>query len=235
MVEIAREYLKEIGKNPTANVGSLIALPKLAERGAAQSNSVSVMEKLFAETKNEQMRLAPLIIVDNEQIAKQWPNASIAEVFNLANKNVCGLFDIFNTLASRQSQFSSFDKADFCSVLDKGAVVFGTQTLKEVSSGSAISDAIRNNLTRGLLVEGIDLSTSQAGAGILVGSMDILQGLPSSHVDEAFKTLARVMGSDKKPITVHQGIYETTKQSLFLYTICGGFDLPQARVQKMKA
>lgn len=234
MVDIARDYLKEIGKTANANVGAVIALPKTAERGAAQTNSAQVLENLFAQTKQDDNKLAPLIIVDNEQIAKQWPNASVAEVFNLANKNVCGLFDIFNTLASRQSQFSSFDKADLCSVLDKGAVVFGTTTLKEISSASSISDAIRNNLTRGLLVEGIDLTTSEAGAGIMVGSIDILQSLPSSHVDEAFKTLARVMGSDKKSIVLHQGLYETTKPSLFLYTICGGFDLPHARLLKMK-
>jgi cell division GTPase FtsZ len=231
MIDIAKHYLKELGKVPERNVGALMALPKDSERGAAQINSAKLMEDLF---RMAQQDLAPLILVDNEQIAKQWPNASIAEVFTLANRNVCGLFDIFNTLACRPSQFSSFDKADLCSVLEKGAVIFGTTTLKQVDSAQSISDAIRQNLNRGLLVEGVDLATAQAGAGVLVGSLDILNTLPSSYVDEAFKTLARVMGADKKTITVHQGVFETTKPSLFLYTICGGVALPQSRLDKLR-
>lgn len=231
MIQIAQDYMKEIQKPFARNVGALVALPKDSEKGAAQINSAALMEALFEKAKTE---LAPLILVDNEQIAKQWPNASIAQVFSMANKNVCGLLDIFNTLACRPSQYSSFDKADLCSVLDQGAVIFGSTTLSDISSGSAISDAIRQNLQKGILVEGIDLSTSKAGAGILVGSSEILNNLPSSFVDEAFKTLARVMGSDKKTITVHQGVFETTKPKLLLYTICGGVSLPEARLEKLK-
>jgi cell division GTPase FtsZ len=233
MIQIAQDYMKEIQKNPSRNVGALMALPKDSEKGAAQHNSAKVMETLFEKAKTD---LAPLILVDNEQIAKQWPQASIAQVFNMANKNVCGLFDIFNTLACRPSQYSSFDKGDLTQVLDQGAVIFGTTTLDEkaCSSPSAISDAIRHNLNKGILVEGVDLSTSKAGAGVLVGSPDILNNLPSSNVDEAFKTLARVMGSEKKTITVHQGVFETSKPKLLLYTICGGVELPQARLEKLK-
>lgn len=231
MIEVAQHYMASIGKPTHRTVGALCVLPKDAEKGSAQINSANLMEKLFERAEND---LAPLIIVDNEQIARQWPNASIAQVFDLANKNICGLFDIFNTLASRESQYSSFDKADLSSVLDAGAICFGTTTLKHVSSAHEISDAIRQNLNKGLLVEGVDLTTSSSGAGVLVGSKEILDNLPSSYVDEAFKTLARVMGSDKKTITVHQGVYQTTKPSLFLYTICGGFKLPQKRLERMK-
>jgi cell division GTPase FtsZ len=231
MIQVAKEYMREIQKEPSRNVGALVALPKDSEKGSPQLHSAELMEKLFALAEVD---LAPLILVDNEQIAKQWASASITQIFDLANKNVCGLFDIFNTLACRPSQYSAFDKADLCSVLDKGAVVFGTTTLKEIDSASAISDAIRQNLTKGLLVEGIDLSTAKAGAGVLVGSHDTLQMTPASYLDEAFKTLARVMGSDKKTITVHQGIFETSKPNLFLYTICGGVELPQARLAKLK-
>jgi cell division GTPase FtsZ len=232
MIDIARDYLREIGLNPDRNVGALVALPKDSERGAPQIQAADLMEKLFQAASTN---LAPLILVDNEQIAKQWPSASVSQVFELANKNVCGLFDIFNIIASRQSAYSSFDKADLCSVLEKGAVVFGTTTLKEISSSSAISDAIRQNLTKGLLVEGVNLATSQAGAGVFVGHSDILKQLPASYVDEAFKTLARVMGDGSgKVITVHQGMLETTKPSLFLYTICGGVALPEARLKKLR-
>jgi len=232
MIKIAQDYLKEIGKDPAKNVGALVALPKDSEKGAAQRQAADLMEALFEKAKTD---LAPLILVDNEQISKQWPSASIAQVFQLANSNVCSLFDIFNTLACRPSQYSAFDKADLCSVLNTGAVVFGTTTLKQIDSSSAFSDAVRNNLTKGLLVEGVDLATSQAGAGVVVGAKDILETIPSSYIDEAFKTLARVMGSsDQKSITVHQGIFETSKPSLFLYTICGGVEMPQARLAKLK-
>lgn len=231
MIQIAKDYMKELGKEPSRNVGALVALPKDSEKGIAQINAAKLVEELFARAEVD---LAPLIIVDNEQIAKQWPSASIGQVFDFANKNICGLVDIFNTLACRPSQFSAFDKADLCSVLDKGAVCFGTTKLQQVDSASAISDAIRTNLQRGLLVEGINLASSEAGAGVLVGPIETLNTLPSSFVDEAFKTLARVLGSESKPIAVHQGVFETTKPDLFLYTIAGGFDIPTKRVEKMK-
>lgn len=231
MVSIAQEYMKSIGKGSSRTVGVLLALPKDSERGASQTNSAALLEKLFKAANKD---LAPLIIVDNEQIARQWPNASIAQVFDLANKNVCGMFDIFNTLAGRESQYSAFDKADLSTVLDAGAICFGTTTLAQVNSAYEISDAIRNNLSRGLLVDGVDLATSKAGAGVLVGSKEILNNIPNSHVDEAFKTLARVMGADKKSVTIHQGVYETNKPKLFLYTICGGFELPSKRLERMK-
>lgn len=228
---IAQDYLKSLGKDSKKKVGVLIALPKDSEKGASQTNAAALIERLF---KQAQVDLAPLIVVDNQQIAAQWPSASVSQIFDLANKNVCGLFDIFNTLAARESKYSSFDKADFSSVLDQGAICFGTTTLKQIENAHQISDAIRQNLNKGLLVDGVDLTTSKAGAGVLVGSTAILDTIPNSYVDEAFQTLARVMGSDKKPITVHQGMYETTKASLFLYTICGGWELPAKRVARMK-
>lgn len=231
MFSIAQDYMKSLGKSGSRTVGVLLALPKDSEKGASQVNAANLVQKLFEQAKTD---LAPLIIVDNEQIARQWPNASVSSVFDLANKNVVGLLDIFNTLAVRESQYSSFDKADLNSVLDTGAVCFGTTTLTQISQSHEISDAIRQNLNRGLLVEGVDLSTSKAGAGVLVGSKEILNSIPNSFVDEAFKTLARVMGSEKKTITVHQGMFETNKPKLFLYTICGGWELPQKRLERMQ-
>lgn len=231
MVRIAQDYMKSLGKSGNRTVGVLLALPKDSEKGASQSNAAGLVTELFELAKKD---LAPLIIVDNEQIARQWPNSSVSQIFDFANKNICGLLDIFNTLAVRESQYSSFDKADLNSVLDTGAVCFGTTTLTQVGQSHEISDAIRQNLNKGLLVEGVDLSTSKAGAGVLVGSKDILNSIPNSFVDEAFKTLARVMGSDKKIITIHQGMFETNKPKLFLYTICGGWDLPAKRLERMQ-
>ncbi len=224
MAEIAQQYMTSIQREK--RVGVLLALPKDSEKGLLQKHAADLMENLFSRKD-----LAPLILVDNEQISKQWPSASVAQVFDLANKNVCGLFDIFNTLASRASQYSAFDKADLSAVLNSGAICFGATQMKQIESAQAISDAIRNNLTKGILVEGVDLTTCTAGAGVFVGSQELLHSLPSSHTDHAFKTLAGVMGAPDK---VFQGIYDTTKDSLFLYTICGGFSLPQKRIEKMR-
>jgi cell division GTPase FtsZ len=229
MVQAAQDYMYSIGKSRENSVGVLVALPKDSEKGAAQIQSANLIESVF-----KMPGVSPIILLDNEQVARQWPNASIAQIFELANRNVTGLFDIFNTLGARESQYSSFDKADLNSVLDAGAICFGTTTLKQISSANEISDAIRNNLSRGLLCEGLDLASSKSGAGVLVGSKEILQSIPNSYVDAAFTTLARVMGSDRKTITVHQGVFETTKPSLFLYTICGGFDLPAKRLERMR-
>src|ERR1035437_8470046 len=109
MVRIAQDYMKSLGKSGNRTVGVLLALPKDSEKGASQVNAAGLVKTLFDMANQD---LAPLIIVDNEQIARQWPNASVSDIFNLANRNVVGLLDIFNTLAVRESQFSSFDRAD---------------------------------------------------------------------------------------------------------------------------
>jgi cell division GTPase FtsZ len=143
----------------------------------------------------------------------------VAQFWKIANSNLCGLFDIFNIISANVSQYTSFDKADYENVLNSGNLVFGLAKIKEYTTTSELCDAIRSNVKKNLLGEEFDLSTATHAAGILVADEETLQDLPQAALDEAMKTLNRVLGNN---VTLHQGVYPGNKAGLHLYTLVGG-------------
>jgi hypothetical protein len=171
----------------------------------------------MAEVK--ELDVSPVVVVDNELINKRFPSVGVAQFWKLANANLCGLFDIFNILSANVSQFTSFDKADYESVLNSGNLVFGLAKVKEYTTTSALCDALRSNVKKNLLGEEFDLSTATHAAGVLVADEETLNDLPQAALDEAFMTLNRVLGNR---VTLHQGVYPGNKPGLHLYTLVGG-------------
>lgn len=212
LVEIAQQFMEDNGKNPRA-VGLIISKPKASEGAQVQEN----FKKLMVEV--QELNVSPVVVVDNELINKRFPHAGVAQFWKLANSNLCGLFDIFNILSANVSQFTSFDRADYESVLNAGNLVFGLAKVPEFTTTSALCDALRNNVKKNLLGEEFDLSTATHAAGILVADEETLQDLPQSALDEAFLTLNRVLGNK---VTLHQGVYPGNKPGLHLYSLIGG-------------
>lgn len=212
LVAISKQFMSDCGKNPKA-VGLIVSKPKASEGAQVQQNFSDLMEEL------KYLDVNPLVVVDNELINKRFPRAGVAQFWKIANSNLCGLFDIFNIISANVSQFVSFDKADYESVLDSGNLVFGLAKIKEYTTTSELCDAIRNNVKKNLLGEEFDLSTATHAAGILVADEEMLQDLPQAALDEAMKTLNRVLGNN---VTLHQGVYSGSKEGLHLYTLVGG-------------
>jgi len=213
LVKIAQQFMKDNGKNPRS-VGLIVSKPKASEGEQVQENFRGLIEDLKALED-----VSPLVVVDNELINKRFPHAGVAQFWKLANSNLCGLFDIFNILASNVSQFVSFDKADYESVLSSGNLVFGLAKIPEFTSTSALCDALRSNVKKNLLGDEFDLSTATHAAGILVADQETLNDLPQAALDEAFLTLNRVLGNK---VTLHQGVYPGNKPGIHLYTLVGG-------------
>ena len=212
LVEIAQQFMADSGKDPKS-VGLIISKPKASEGAQVQAN----FRDLMAEVK--ELDVSPVVVVDNELINKRFPSVGVSQFWNLANANLCGLFDIFNILSANVSQFTSFDKADYESVLNSGNLVFGLAKVKEYTTTSALCDALRSNVKKNLLGEEFDLSTATHAAGVLVADEETLRDLPQAALDEAFMTLNRVLGNR---VTLHQGVYPGNKQGLHLYTLIGG-------------
>ncbi len=214
LVEIASQFLSDHGKDPKA-VGLIISKPKASEGAQVQANFADLMEDLNGLAG----QVSPVVVVDNELINKRFPRAGVAQFWKIANSNLCGLFDIFNIISANVSQYVSFDKADYESVLNSGNLVFGLAKIKEYTTTSELCDAIRSNVKRNLLGEEFDLSTATHAAGILVADEEMLQDLPQAALDEAMQTLNRVLGNN---VTLHQGVYPGNKEGLHLYTLVGG-------------
>jgi cell division GTPase FtsZ len=229
LMKLAKYYLAQLGK--PEKVGMIVTLPKKAEGGRVQTNAYRLLTdlKVLAESK----ALSPFIIVDNESIHQMFPNVSAKEFWNTANKNIVGLFDIFNVLACQKSQYTTFDKEDYRSILDSGSIIFGATKLDSYTKDTDISDGLRNNLKRTLLADA-DIKTSTHVAAILCAPDSLLGILPQAHIDLAFATLERILGAENRDVMVHQGIYEAKRMGLYLYTMVGGFIIPQERLLQMK-
>lgn len=212
LVKLARQFMSENGKSPNS-VGLIVSKPKASEGAKVKANFVDLMVAL------KELGPKPLVVVDNELISKRFPAAGVTQFWDLANKNLCGLFDIFNILAAGQTPYVSFDKADYESVLNAGNLVFGMAKLQAFTSTSELCDAIRSNVKRNLLGEEFKLETATHAAGILVADEVTLRDLPQVALDEAMTTLNRVLGNK---VTLHQGVYPGSREGIYLYCLVGG-------------
>jgi hypothetical protein len=202
------------------------------EGGKVQANAYQLLSdlKLLVEAKE----ITPFILVDNESIHQMFPNATAKEFWPTTNRNVVGLFDIFNVLACQKSQYATFDHEDYRTLLDSGTILFGATKLTQYEKDTDISDGLRNNLKRTLLAEA-DITSATHVAAILCAPDKILGVLPQSHIDLAFVTLERILSGENRDVMVHQGIYEAKRLGLYLYTMVGGVKIPDSRLDIMKS
>ena len=230
LVTLAKYYMRLLGKEE--KVGVITTLPKKTEGGKVQANAYHTIKALQPQIDDKS--ISPFVLVDNESINQMFPNASAKAFWTTANRNIVGLFDIFNVLACQQSAYVTFDRADYKTMLDSGTIIYGATSLDNYSKDTDISDGLRVNLERTLLAD-LDLANATHVAAILCAPDGILGVLPQSHIDLAFTTLERIIGGENRDLTVHQGVYETKKVGLFLYTMVGGLKIPEKRLEIMKA
>ena len=230
LFKLAKYYLAQLGK--PEKVGMIVTLPKRTEGGKVQANAYRLLTDLKALAESK--AISPLVIVDNESIHQMFPNVSAKTFWNTANKNIVGLFDIFNVLACQKSQYTTFDREDYRSLLDSGSILFGATKLESYTKDTDISDGLRSNLKKTLLAEA-DITTATHVAAILCAPDSLLNILPQAHIDLAFTTLERILSGANRDVMVHQGIYEAKRMGLYLYTMVGGFSIPEERLNLMKA
>ena len=150
------------------------------------------------------------------------------------NNTVAGLFHIFNLLSTKNSNYTAFDPADYDTVMKtKGCMIFGVTSVKDIQNETSISDALKQNLEKTLLADGFDLTTAEGAASIVVGGTTLYEEVPGlmDSIEYGFDTLATITGG----AIVHRGIYEDpNKDKLVAYTIVGGLDAPQKRLDDLK-
>ena len=231
LIRLAKYYFRQLGK--PENIGMIVSLPKFSEGGKVQANAYTLMISLLPLVDSK--TISPFVVCDNQAIHQMFPNVPAKVFWQTANKNVVGLFDIFNVLAAQKSQYTTFDRADYRNMLSSGTIIFGATKLDKYSYDTDLSDGLRNNLKKTLLADGFELSSATHVAAILAAPDQILGVLPQSHIDLAFETLERILGGTTKTLTMHQGVYEASKMGLYLYTMVGGLKFPAKRLEILKA
>jgi len=224
LVHVAKELMESL-KLENKGVGVIVALPKNSEGKRANANAFRVMRDLLELV--DQGVVSPLIILDNERIDQIHPGLAVDPFWATANSSVCALFNLFNTIAVKNSRYTSFDPKDFQTLLDSGTIVFGATPLDKWGDPTDISYAIRENLKLNILSGGIDLGTGSVAAAVVIGGKDILANIPMTNLDHGFDQLSRMLGPQS---TVHQGIYRGNKETLVIYTAIGGLGRPTGRL-----
>jgi len=219
LISVAKDYMISIDKEP--RVGVIAAFPKKAEGLGVKTNAQKIMASLLDSIDSK--TISPLIIMDNEKIGKMFPKATITNFYSIANKNIVGLFNVFNELAAMNSPYMTLDPADYKSLLSSGAIIFGMAPITNFEDDTVIASIIQKNVKSGLLSDSLSSKGASHAGAILVASKAMLETIPQSSFDMAFETLSRSIGTDN--LVLHSGIYEGSESlgnKAMLYTIIAG-------------
>tara|TARA_Y100000310_G_C20666537_1_gene807817 strand:+ start:1251 stop:2411 length:1161 start_codon:yes stop_codon:yes gene_type:complete len=234
IVEIAKKYLRYMGcDNVNEKVGVVIALPTAGESASStvSANAKKLLEDLTKMAKNK--KISPLLMIDNDKIKKLYPGLTVKKFWPTVNSTIAGLYHTFNVITTHSSAYSSFDPADYDTVLSShGCMIMGVTNVKDYSSGTEISKALKNNLQKTLLAGGFDLSTAKSVGVVVVGGSDVFEesaGLMDA-IEYGFDTVANLVGN----ALVHRGIYEMGKGKLRVYTIINGLATPTTRLKELE-
>lgn len=209
-------------------VGVVYTIPKDSEGSKVKENAFSRL--MMLDKKLAASEMSPLIIIDNNKIHEMHIGVSLAKFWRIANAQIAGLFHLFNVLSAQNSPYTSFDPADYKTIINaKGCLLFGSTVVEDSSRKTAVSKALRENIAKGLLVEGFDLTASKIAGMIITGSQELMENLPQENVDEAVSCLSRIVGNG----TLHHGVYVENVDKLTVYTLIGGLILPEDRVNKL--
>lgn len=209
-------------------VGVVFTIPKDSEGSKVKENAFNRLRML--DNKMAAGELSPLILIDNNKIHEMHVGVSTAKFWRVANAQITGLFHLFNVLSAQNSAYASFDPADYRTIIkSKGCLLFGSTTVQDVSRKTAVAKALRENVGKGLLAEGFDLTLSKIAGVVVTGSQSLMEDLPQENIDAAVECLERMVGGG----TLHHGIYVENVPNLTVYTLIGGLPLPDERINKL--
>lgn len=228
-ISIAKEYFETLRKEP--RVGVLASMPKTGESSVVNKNAFIILESLIQ--KSDAKEISPLILIDNSKISKLYPRLSSTQFWNAANSMIVGLFHLFNDISSREEGVVSwaFDRADFDTVLRSGIITFGATKVAKYEKATDVSQSVRDNLQKNVLVGDLDLTSAKCAACIFVGSEKILNEIPEENLEYGFEQVKRMLNPDTS--VVHRGVYKWDSKDLRVYTIIGGLSKPDLRMREI--
>jgi cell division GTPase FtsZ len=232
LLEAMKEYAKStnIEKPIPRHLGIIMTLPKRSEGARVQKNALLAVNRAVELVEKKQ--ISSLILVDNAKIHDLFPGLAVKQFWQVANKNFAAVLHTFNLLAAENSEYNTFDRADFRSVLRNGLLIFGMTRVTRWEGKEDISQAVRQNLKNSLLADGFDLSKADMAGAIVVAHDEILSDIPMENIDYAFHSLGRTLGNEG--ITLHSGIYEGRQEGMRVFTIVSGLQPPKERLKELE-
>jgi cell division protein FtsZ len=232
LLDAVREYAKStnVEKPFFKHLGVIMTLPKRSEGSRVQRNARIAIDHALEQL--EAGKIFSLVIVDNAKIHELFPGLPVKKFWQVANHNFAAVLHTFNLLASQDSAYNSFDRADFRSMVRNGMMVFGMTKLNQWKGREDISKAVRQNLKETLLADGFDLSKADMAGAIVLAHDDVLGEIPMENIDYAFNSLGRSLGNEG--ITLHSGIYESKKPGMRVFTIISGLNAPRERLEELE-
>lgn len=233
LIETAKKYLVSLGIDDVdQKVGVVMSLPT---NGECASPNVAKNAQFLADALckfAKEKLISPLIFVDNDKIQKMYPKLTVKEFWPTVNATVAGLFHVFNLIPTKDTPYTTFDAADYGSLMRAGGcMIMGVTSVRDLKDANGISSAIRGNLEKTLLAEGFDLRTATHAAAIVLGGKSIFESAPGlmGAIEGGLDTLAAMTGK----AMVHRGIYEDDKDRLAVYTLVGGLASPDKRIKAL--
>jgi len=233
LADISEDYLYKQGMdNAKNNIGFIVTLPDRSEGSIVFNNAYKVLKDIIGKG------YSPIMILDNAKVTKMLSGQNLTEAnrWFMINNVACKLFDIFNTISAQQSKYTNFDPTDLKDVYNSGIITVGLTKLEKVSKDTDIADALYKNLKNNLLVEGLSINSATHGAVIIATEEETIKNIPASSTDNAFNTLISMMngGDTSKKVALHRGVYEASGSGITVFSMIGGFEFPQDRLDSYK-
>lgn len=213
-------------------VGVIYVLPKATEDAQSKKNSIETLARLARMTTDN--LISCLVVVDNARIEQIYGGLSQAEFWKTANSAIVEPINLFNTLTSQPSKFTSLDPSDFGKIISCGdCSVYGMVEVENYLEETALAEAVIESLNSNMLAEGFDLKQTRVGGVIIVGSEDSLSKLPTINIDYAY----HMISEQTNGANIFQGIYSMTgldDDCIRIYSWFAGLGLPQDRIENLK-
>lgn len=230
VLDLAKKYMRYIGyDDPTKRVGAIVTLPTVGEVSSpiVAGNALTKGKELSELADKGQ--ISPLIVIDNDKVRNLYKGLTVAQFYPTINNTIAQMFNVFNQIANLSSEFVTFDATDYITVMQSGGhMVMGVTVVKEFQDKTAISTALKSNLTKTLLASDFDLSTAKTAAVIVVASREAINTVSGlmDNIEYGFDTISSLTGN----ATVHRGIYADDKNTnIRVYTMISGLTKPEKR------
>lgn len=221
-VEVAKSYLAQT--NRPVKVGAIVALPKDAEGAQFAKNAFYTMKGLVTQG------LSPVIFIDNQRVRALFDPAASQEHAK-ANTSTAQLLHLFNRMAGKESEHTTFDRADFAKLLDSGNVAFASANITSWTSPADVSTPIREKLKANVLAT-VDLTKGQLAGLIYVLAGAAYDEVPAATLDHGTEMLTRILQPGS---TVFPGVYRGSGEqgSIKVLAMVGGLPWPLQRLDEL--
>ena len=218
VIGIAQKYLEFLGNpEPKTDVIVVAALPTAGELNSAliADNNSEIKESMFKMADSADV--GPLLLIDNGRIEKLYKGIPVSKFWSSINDTITGLFQLLNYMAVQETEYTTFDREDYNTLLKTpGLAVMGAT--KFDLSKSKLSKALQDNFKKTLLCGEADYKTAKNAGCIVVADNQSIENTSMDDINYGFDTIANLIGD----ATVYRGVYKVDNEGIRAYTFITG-------------